>query len=355
MQQELDQAVAENVDPLLSANRSPLSTTSSAATPPQRASADEVVSFFGQLETVPEEDREEAEESRADLERRINAYKKANAAAQETNRTLQTRLKDLRASATAQLDDATRAFSTQHKDLERKHRDLTKRFDDLKKRKEKDSEALRLLSERVAATGEAYSATAGSEASIQEMIAGIEENRVLRKKIDDMAVDYNALIEVNAELRDERDDAETKILDLNRQLREEATPVEAGECQRCRQLEGELHHANRNVKGYQADLAKANNMLDQRNAEYALLSKSEALYLQQLEEERRQHSTTKAQLDQARKARGLSKKEMAERMNTSRAQLDRILDANDASLTLETLSRASRVVGCRVSVELAAT
>lgn len=61
------------------------------------------------------------------------------------------------------------------------------------------------------------------------------------------------------------------------------------------------------------------------------------------------------QLDEARKARGLSKKAMAERMNTSRAQLDRILDADDASLTLETLSRASRAVGCRVSVELAAT
>lgn len=61
------------------------------------------------------------------------------------------------------------------------------------------------------------------------------------------------------------------------------------------------------------------------------------------------------QLDQARKARGLSKKEMAERMNASRAQLDRILDPNDTSLTLEALSRASRVVGCRVSVELAAT
>lgn len=60
------------------------------------------------------------------------------------------------------------------------------------------------------------------------------------------------------------------------------------------------------------------------------------------------------QLDEARKARGLSKKAMAERMNTSRAQLDRILDADDASLTLETLSRASRAVGCRVSVALAA-
>ena len=60
------------------------------------------------------------------------------------------------------------------------------------------------------------------------------------------------------------------------------------------------------------------------------------------------------QLDEARKARGLSKKAMAERMNTSRSQLDRILNADDASLTLETLSRASRAVGCRVSVELAA-
>lgn len=61
------------------------------------------------------------------------------------------------------------------------------------------------------------------------------------------------------------------------------------------------------------------------------------------------------QLNQARKARRLSRKEMAERMSVSRARLDRILDPNDTSLTLEALSRASRVVGCRVSVELAPT
>lgn len=60
------------------------------------------------------------------------------------------------------------------------------------------------------------------------------------------------------------------------------------------------------------------------------------------------------QLNEARKATGLSKKAMAELMNTSRAQLDRILDANDPSLTLETLSRASQAVGCRVKIELSA-
>lgn len=58
------------------------------------------------------------------------------------------------------------------------------------------------------------------------------------------------------------------------------------------------------------------------------------------------------QIDEARKAQRLSKKAMAERMHTSRSHLDRILDASDTGLTLETLSRAARVVGRRVRVEL---
>lgn len=60
------------------------------------------------------------------------------------------------------------------------------------------------------------------------------------------------------------------------------------------------------------------------------------------------------QIDEARKAQRLSKKAMAERMHTSRSHIDRILDASDTGLTLETLSRAAQVVGRRVRVELTA-
>lgn len=60
------------------------------------------------------------------------------------------------------------------------------------------------------------------------------------------------------------------------------------------------------------------------------------------------------QIADAMKARGLTKKAMAERMHTSRFHLDRILDERDTGLTLETLSRAAQAVGCRVKVELAA-
>lgn len=60
------------------------------------------------------------------------------------------------------------------------------------------------------------------------------------------------------------------------------------------------------------------------------------------------------QLDEARKAKGMTKKAMAELMGTSRSHLDRLLDANDTGLTLETLSRAADVLGCRIRVELAA-
>ena len=60
------------------------------------------------------------------------------------------------------------------------------------------------------------------------------------------------------------------------------------------------------------------------------------------------------QIAEAMKARGLSKKTMAEQMHTSRSHLDRLLDADDTGLTLETLSRAAQVLGCRLRVELAA-
>ena len=60
------------------------------------------------------------------------------------------------------------------------------------------------------------------------------------------------------------------------------------------------------------------------------------------------------ELDEVRRARGLSRETMAELMNVSRAQLDRILDADDAGLSLEMLFRACHAVGCRANLQLVA-
>lgn len=43
---------------------------------------------------------------------------------------------------------------------------------------------------------------------------------------------------------------------------------------------------------------------------------------------------------------------MAAEMDTSRAQLNRVLDPEAFNVTLETLSRAAKVVGRRLKVEL---
>lgn len=58
------------------------------------------------------------------------------------------------------------------------------------------------------------------------------------------------------------------------------------------------------------------------------------------------------QLTAEMKARRLTKTAMAERMNTSRAQLDRLLDPDNAGVTLETLQRAARVLGRQIKLEL---
>ena len=58
------------------------------------------------------------------------------------------------------------------------------------------------------------------------------------------------------------------------------------------------------------------------------------------------------QIGQAMKDSHISKAEMARRMDTSRSQLDRLLDPDSDSVTLETLTRAARAVGRRVRVEL---
>ena len=58
------------------------------------------------------------------------------------------------------------------------------------------------------------------------------------------------------------------------------------------------------------------------------------------------------QLGEAMKAQGITKSVMAERMRTSRRQLDRLLDPATPSVTLETLRRAASAVGRTLRVEL---
>ena len=60
------------------------------------------------------------------------------------------------------------------------------------------------------------------------------------------------------------------------------------------------------------------------------------------------------QIDQEMKAQKLTKTVLAKRMHTSRAALNRLLDENDASLTLTTLASAAAALGKKVNLQLAA-
>jgi predicted XRE-type DNA-binding protein len=59
------------------------------------------------------------------------------------------------------------------------------------------------------------------------------------------------------------------------------------------------------------------------------------------------------QLAAEMKRKGITKARMAEMMNTSRAQVDRLLDPKNKSATLETLMRAAKAVGRELRLELA--
>ena len=58
------------------------------------------------------------------------------------------------------------------------------------------------------------------------------------------------------------------------------------------------------------------------------------------------------QLEQAMKKEGVSKNEMAKRMQTSRSQLERILDPENDKVQLDTVFKAARVLGREVKLEL---
>ena len=58
------------------------------------------------------------------------------------------------------------------------------------------------------------------------------------------------------------------------------------------------------------------------------------------------------QVRKAMELEKISKVEMARRMNTSRAALDRFLAPGTASVTLQTLARAARAIGRDLRIEL---
>jgi len=58
------------------------------------------------------------------------------------------------------------------------------------------------------------------------------------------------------------------------------------------------------------------------------------------------------QIEQAMKENGITKVEMAERMHTSRTQVDRLLDPDNDKVQLDTIQRAARAVGRTLKLEL---
>jgi len=58
------------------------------------------------------------------------------------------------------------------------------------------------------------------------------------------------------------------------------------------------------------------------------------------------------QLSQEIERKGITKARMAELMQTSRAQLNRVLDPKSGNITLETLHRAAAHLGRKIKLEL---
>ena len=58
------------------------------------------------------------------------------------------------------------------------------------------------------------------------------------------------------------------------------------------------------------------------------------------------------QLASVMKEKGITKVEMAKQLETSRSQIDRLLDPDNDKVTLATLSRAAKVVGHELTFEL---
>jgi ribosome-binding protein aMBF1 (putative translation factor) len=60
------------------------------------------------------------------------------------------------------------------------------------------------------------------------------------------------------------------------------------------------------------------------------------------------------QIEQAMQSTGVSKSALAKRMRTSLTVVDRMLDATDTGLTLETMTRAAMALGFKIRFDLIA-
>lgn len=69
-------------------------------------------------------------------------------------------------------------------------------------------------------------------------------------------------------------------------------------------------------------------------------------------EERAMKQALALQLTSLLQEHELTKAEMAVRMRTSRAAVDRLLDGSNTSVTLATLGKAARALGCTIKIEL---
>jgi antitoxin HicB len=58
------------------------------------------------------------------------------------------------------------------------------------------------------------------------------------------------------------------------------------------------------------------------------------------------------QLQQEIEAKHMTKTDVAKAMGTSRAAVDRLLDPNNTSVTLNTLSKAARILGKKIEIDL---
>jgi plasmid maintenance system antidote protein VapI len=58
------------------------------------------------------------------------------------------------------------------------------------------------------------------------------------------------------------------------------------------------------------------------------------------------------QIEQAVREQRKTKQAMARELHTSRSQLDRLLDPRNASVSLETIARAAKVLGKRVTIRI---
>jgi predicted XRE-type DNA-binding protein len=82
---------------------------------------------------------------------------------------------------------------------------------------------------------------------------------------------------------------------------------------------------------------------DEFLSDQGLLAETEELAIKELIAE---------QIKLAMSKQGMTKTAMAERMHTSRRQLERLLDPENPSVTLSTLRRAAQAVGRKLRVEL---